>query len=234
MGYVYNPVWTVFPWPSELVPNSRKLRYAYAGGKRFVSPITGTTQTQTLPGGRWLLEASFSLLDEAQTRIARLFLTKLRGSAGLFYFPADSTIYPPVAQPESSPTPVSSGPRLATQNLAGKLRTRGWDAAPGELLLSAGEYVSYDDDLYGWRRLHVVVQNAYAASGGLCDLVVEPPVRPGLVVDAPLHVECPSGIFRLASDIEGALTETPDGAQLSIAAVQAARPYINVETPEEE
>lgn len=216
------PTPLILPWPASVEPRERTLHLT---GKttRHVSPLTRTTQTQELPGGRWILSATFPPLDTDQQRTMRVFLARLKGVQGYFYFPADATALPLPSQPAGAgPEMVTVGPRLAVQTGALTLRTRGWGA--GELVFSAGEYVSVDDAA-GWRRLHLVTADAWSDNAGEAALQVEPPVRYETVENARLHYECPSAVFRLASDEEGAISQTADGfASLSIQAVEAPRP----------
>ena len=227
MGYVYNPEVEILAWPDTVECRTRVLSRP---GKTaaHVSPLDRSTQTQELIGGNWELSAQFPPLDDEQQRTMRVFIARLRGRAGYFYFPAESTVAPVPEQPlGQGPEIVNTGPRLAAQVSPGQLETIGWDEPAGTLLISAGEYISYDD-AEGWRRLHVVVHDCYARSDGLASLAVRPPVRSAIAVGGRLHVDCPNGIFRLVSDEEGGITRTAESGEFSISAVEAPPPRVIV------
>lgn len=228
MSYDYNPAVTILPWPEDVEPNERVLSRT---GKTSVltSPLTRATQTQELVGGTWVLNLKFPPLDEEQQRALRVFLARLRGRSGYFYYPAESTVALIPPQPaDQGPDLVSDEPRLAVQVAPGQLETEGWDDPAGALLFSAGEYVSYDD-ASGWRRLHVVVQDCYARDGGVATLKVQPPVRSSVVSGARLHIACPNGVFRLASDEEGRITKTAESGEVTISAIEAPPPRVMVD-----
>lgn len=227
MSYLYNPHVVILPWPDSVECRTRVLTRT---GKTaaHVSPLDRSTQTQELVGGTWVLSAQFPPLDDEQQRTMRVFIAKLRGISGYFYFPAESTVAPIPPQPTGQgPDIVSEGPRLAEQVSPGQLETMGWDDPPGTLLFSDGEHVSYDD-ADGWRRLHVVVGDCYAGPGGSASLKVRPPVRNAVAVGSRLHDVCPNAIFRLVSDEEGAITQTAESGEVSISAVEAPPPRILV------
>lgn len=228
MSYVHNPRVNVLPWPTGVEPRTRTL-HRTGKSSAHVSPLNRATQTQELVGGVWKCSAEFPPLNDAEQRKMRVFTAKLRGSAGYFYFPAESTVAAIPAQPPGQgPDIVAEGPRLALQSAPRVLESQGWDAAPGRLLIAKGEHISYDDAT-GWRRLHVVVEDCYAQPGGLASMKVEPPVRHAVVPGGRLHLECPCGIFKLATEEEGAITQSPRSGEMSISMVEAFPPRVVVE-----
>lgn len=228
MGYVHNPRVQVLPWPTEVEPRTRTL-HRTGKSNAHVSPLNRATQTQELVGGVWMCRAEFPPLNAAEQRWMRVFIAKLRGTAGFFYFPAESTVAPiPVQPPGQGPDIVAEGPRLAVQTSPRILETQGWEEAPGTLLIAKGEHISYDDAT-GWRRLHLVVENCYAQPGGVASMKVEPPVRHAVTPDGRLHLACPNGIFKLASEEEGAITQTPGSGEMSISMVEAFPPRVIVD-----
>jgi hypothetical protein len=222
MSYVHNPRVTVLPWPTGVEPRTRTL-HRKGKSSAHVSPLNRATQTQELVGGVWEGDIGFPPLDEEQQRKVRVFIARLRGTAGYFYFAAESTVAAIPAQP------AGQGPDIvAAQVYPRVLYTLGWDEAPGTLLIAKGEYISYDDAA-GWRRLHRVVADCYAQPGGFAQMSVEPPVRHPIAPGGRLHLDCPNGVFRLASDEEGVITQNPESGDLSISIVEALPPRVVVD-----
>lgn len=50
----------------------------------FTSPFTGVIQTMETPGARWMCSYEYPLLTNAQTKIIKSFLVKLKGQANRF------------------------------------------------------------------------------------------------------------------------------------------------------
>jgi hypothetical protein len=228
MGYIHNPRVTVLSWPTGVEPRTRTL-HRTGKSSAHVSPINRATQTQELVGGVWTGKAQFPPLDDEQQRVMRVFIPKLRGTSGFFDFCAESTVAEIPAQPAGQNLDiVADGPRLAVQVSPRFLETHGWDDAPGTLLIGASEHISYDDAT-GWRRLHVVVEDCFAQPTGLASMKVEPPVRHAVAPDGRLHLDCPNGIFKLASDEEGAITQSPESGEMSISIIEAFSPRVIIE-----
>lgn len=226
------------PFPSELKPSSLSLHLVQAT-TRFESPFTRFMQAGLLPGSQFKLVAQFNGLDKRQQRIWRAFIAQMRGTAGRFYWPAVvSTEHEPVVPvtedtdggPRLVADIVTTGPRVldGTGGPNGIVIT-GLPHANGELVLEAGDFVSYDD-YRGHRRLHLVTEDAFAYGSGNARLIVAPEVRsdaPQILYGARIHLDCPSGTFVLEDDVQGAIEETPDGfANVSLSAIEAVPPVL--------
>lgn len=234
MGFSYNPQLPILSWPHDIQPNSRTLTLV-TNTSRLTSPLSRTTQTQELPGARWTLRASFPSLDERQVKTLRAFIAKLKGSSGLFYFKATSDDTELVPQPTleygaivMGPDVVKFGHRTRETFQGEELLSMGWEEAEGELVLEAGDYVSYDD-FTGFRRLHVVTQDVYCEADGEATIPVEPPVRVQLPTNARLHIDRASGVFRLLDDEQCSVTVSADGtAMVTLEALEAVSPQVFV------
>lgn len=229
-GYNYTPKAVIEAWPNSLAPVSATL-HPVTNTTRFESPFGRFVQTQEVVGCVWTLTASFSL-DADQAREMRALRARLRGAAGVFYFKADASIHAIPPQPlnaDGFPTykVAAEGVRTVGGDVGfNSLRTTGWDAAEGELLLSKGEYVSFDD-AYGYRQLFLVQEDAYADAEGSATLQVEPPLTAPPPEGSVLHTDCPSLCFRLIDDTQLEVRDQADGVfTATMSAVQASNPNV--------
>lgn len=229
MSYASDTPVSVLKWPQELAPNAQTL-HLQSNTTRFVSPFTRGMQTQEMPGGRFRLSFGLPPMRDTATRMARAFLAKLRGGAGRFYFRAEVTAaeIPDTGAAElvsfaaltvDSTALTADGTRCTADatlipvqfpaaatgatTAAGELIVS--TAAPtGAVLVQAGRHISYDGPS-GWRRLHLVVDDAVVRRDGTVRIAVEPPIKELPAAAAPLHLTNPSGVFALVDDDQGAL-----------------------------
>ena len=74
---------TDYTWPATVIPNSAALTWM-DNTVTFVSPLSGTTRTESRPGGRWALSMTLANLkaqDQASDplRLIEAYLFKLNG-----------------------------------------------------------------------------------------------------------------------------------------------------------
>jgi hypothetical protein len=235
---------TVLMWPRELRPVSLSFPIQVSS-TTFKNPISFTSQTFTRPAAQFLAIAQFAPLTKEQHKTALVFIAKLRGEAGRFYFPADCCggVVPDVYQAERvTPVPLESSNAIvtvdntrvtsdATQHpYESFYAADGLSADPtvitgtlwlnsGIAPLTEGKYISWDDTA-GYRHLHLIV--GMDKVGSKTSLTVEPPMRYAPTSSTAIHVHAPSGIFKLTSDAVGALTQQQSGfSDFSITAEQA-------------
>jgi hypothetical protein len=235
MSYAADTPITILPWPQTLQPSLMQL-HLQSLTARFTSPLTRGVQTQELPGGRFRLSLNLPPMREDKAREARAWFAKLRGGAGRFYFRAEvngGTI-PALfaAEPVNTRALTVDGDTITADLSSTRLTAdatqiespfsaaaTGSTADPmvieatttaytGAVVAEVGQHISFDG-ASGWRRLHVLTEDAIAAADGTVQFTVEPPLREFPMVGSPLHLLCPSGVFMLADDDQGALTLQP-------------------------
>ncbi len=156
----------------DLPETSRKLssvRFGYSANTQvFESPISGSTQTAELSGGKW--RGTFNLITltraEAQEWIA--FLIRLRGMSGRFYAHDPSNLN--ALGNVSGSTPFVNGGSQAGQSIA----TSGWAASTTGVLL-AGDAISFDTAL--WKERHIVAFDVDSDADGKANIPLAFPVR---------------------------------------------------------
>lgn len=253
-GYTNDGDVVIHPWPRVLRPNGQQLD-VQSHSARFEAPFSRATQTQELPGGRFTLSVSLPPMKEPAQRVWRAFRGKLRGSAGYFYFRAelvDAEL--PVlgaAEPAAAAVPLTADSTLldadSTRITADATEVPGvWpatctgddsdptmifatsDAPTGWVVLEAGRHVSFDGPS-GWRRLHLLLEDAVVLPGGTVAFEVTPPLKEYPLYGAPLHLINPSGVFQLVDDNQGGLAVTLGRvAETAVDAVEANPPRFTV------
>lgn len=215
-------------WPVSVEP-SRLTRTLVPNSNSVTDPFTGALQSEPRPGRCWRYEAGYPPLDVDQARQVRATVAQLRGSSGRLYLLAEPgrgviASQPPTDNPAGV---VDAGPRVIG-TAGGLLQTTGWPQAQDELVYRAGDYISVDDAL-GWRHLFMLLEDAVAGAEGATEFVVAPELAgvdlpPGAALH---HGGNASGVFYLADDDQGAISEAPGGDySCSLSAVEFR--YANV------
>jgi len=200
-----------FPRPAVPPPKSATWRMA-ANTQTHISPLDQTVQTIELPGARWMCDATWAGLNPAEWRAFESFLAQLRGAAGRFYF------WPPHAW-------AARGPWLGAPTVFGasqsgaSLITANWHPA-SSLQLKVGDYFAVDNAL-GGRELKIIREDVYSDPTGRAALIFDPPLRRSPNDGAPIMLDRPSTIMRLASDDQGAFDHEEGGfASVSLQLVE--------------
>lgn len=159
----------------------------------FTSPLSGTTQTLELPGAHWRGVLDYPPLNDADKRTLQVFLLKLRGAAGRFYF--NDPIWKAAGGNDGAGTGtplVNGGSQIGTS-----LSVDGF-AASVTGILKSGDYFSFDTTL--GRELKMLTADVDSDGSGNATLTFEPPIRNAPADNAAIEVSNPTTIFRLAND----------------------------------
>jgi hypothetical protein len=173
-----------------------------------VSPLDQTVQTLELVGARWACDASWAGLNEPEWRAFESFLAQLRGAAGRFYY------WPPHAWRPSGFGAATAPYVVGANQLGTLLQTAGWAPSAG-YQLRIGDYFAVDNAL-GGRELKIMREPANTDASGVSFLVFDPPLRRAPADGAPIMVNRPTAIMRLANDEQGAF-DHEEGGYASIA-----------------
>lgn len=157
MAKIDIPLPTLIPYSQEfgLKSNTRTFR----------SQFTGHIQTQEVPGSLWMCQYTFPLLTDAQMRIYKAFLAKLRGQANRFSGRDLAFIGPSV------------GGILGTASQGGNTMT-----LSEARTFNAGDYVGVTN--HG--ELKMIVEDSVGTT-----ITVEPPFRRDHVAE-PLTLDTPA------------------------------------------
>jgi hypothetical protein len=148
-----------------------------------VSPLSGSVQTQELPGARWRVSIAYPPLLDADAALLRSFLVRMRGQANrVDLYPWDRQ----TPRGTALGTPLVKG---ASQTGA-TLVTDGWNV--GATLL-AGDFIQFGT------QLCVVATNPSAADGaGNMTIPIEPPIRTSPADNGAITISQPKARFMLA------------------------------------
>lgn len=159
------------------------------------SPFTGQTQAQQWPGAdMWTGTAELpALVSQADAQNWRAFLAQLRGMANAFQL-APPDYLGPQGDPLPGASSVPSIPGTVT-DIAGAqiLHTVGWQLSAFGLL-QPGDWIQV-----GY-RLHMVMNPVNSDSSGHAAIEVFPSLREAPTANAPLILDNPQGLFRLATN----------------------------------
>lgn len=196
---------TVLTFPSvDIASFSFGLR---TNTQQFISPLSGTTQTQALPGSAWA--ATYTLVAKKRADMAEIqaFLAALQGPAGRFY-----------ARVEGSKDLLGTGagtPMVNGADQTGRaLETDGWDAS--QTVLKAGDYFQVSNEL------KMMTADAVSDGSGNATLNFSPPLRARFADNTPIVVSSPTCIMRLVDDGQMQWTTNASGFQdLTFSAVES-------------
>ncbi|WP_429152114.1 hypothetical protein [Aeromonas hydrophila] len=170
---------TIYDWPAEFRVRENTLDLE-TNGRSFESPWTGSEQTVTTPGSKWLMEVTMGKMDANLARRMESFIAKLDGKTNrvrLWDFAA------PLQQVHGAPV-VTEALTMRTG-----FTSRGW--TPSTLVLRDGGWIQIGDEL---KR---VTADVWSDSTGAARIQVAPMLRADYPSGTPLVVERPMGLFRL-------------------------------------
>lgn len=170
---------TIYDWPAEFRVRENTLDLE-TNGRSFESPWTGSEQTVTTPGSKWLMEVAMGKMDADLARRMESFIAKLDGKTNrvrLWDFAA------PLQQAHGAPV-VTEALTMRTG-----FTSRGW--TPSTLVLRDGGWIQIGDEL---KR---VTADVWSDSTGAARIHVAPMLRADYPSGTPLVVERPMGLFRL-------------------------------------
>lgn len=155
----------------------------------FTSPLSGDTQTVTMPGARWAASLTFDNLTPSTARELMAFLVKLKGPAGRFYL-YDHTLPDPRGIAGTAGTYAMVD---GANQVGDTIDTKGWTVSQSNMLL-AGDYFQIGDEL------KMITETAASDSGGLSTLTFEPPIRNSPADSSNIILEKPMCVMRLIDD----------------------------------
>lgn len=149
----------------------------------FQSELSGVEQVGQLLWSRWGATLQFPPLRGTDAGKMRAFLVRLGGRSGMFRMPA----------PGKRAGSALGTPLIASVTSSVQLETEGW--APNQpLALDVGDYITIGNEL------KMIAEPAAADAFGRATLNIAPPLRRTPAVGAPVVVDSPSCIMRLADD----------------------------------
>lgn len=192
MSYATFNGWTIIPPPATPGFRSILLRMNDTVAETR-SPFTGNSQVQQWSGADWW-EAELELppLQVCDTGPWQAWLAALQGKGNVFEIGDPSRPMPQNPVVGSVPICNNGG---GSNNLTGSvsLVTQGWRASTSRILLP-GCYLQV-----GY-RLHMVLQAVSSDSGGNATINVWPSLREQPANGAPVILNAPKGLFRLADN----------------------------------
>lgn len=171
---------TIFNFPS-ISPSAITWGLISNTGK-FVSPLTGYTQTIQRKGTRWMMTAQFNNLDGDDLADLRAFLYKLNGAAHRFRF----------SDPSHTQRGVLTGsPLINGAGQAGySLITDGWTISQSPII-KAGDRFEVSDQLFE------CTADANSDGSGNATISVIPEIHADPGDGSALDVSSPTGKFML-------------------------------------
>lgn len=156
-----------------------------SNSQQFSSPLSGATQTLSLPGQRWEFTATYPAVKRDDADLVMVFFAQLRGMAGRFYAGNIARRYPRGA---AGGTPVVVG----AGQTGISLNTSGWPAST--LVLKAGDFFQVNGEL------KLITADITSSGTGTATLAFEPPLRASPADAAAIVTADPVATFRLAED----------------------------------
>lgn len=150
----------------------------------FVSPLTGATQTLSLPGDKWAFTFIYDYVSREDADTLSVFVAQLRGMGNRFKTgnPARSIILG-----AGGGTPLVKG---ASQTGA-SLLTDGWPNST--TVLKAGDYFEVNSEY------KIVAADVTSDGSGNATITFEPPLRSSPADNAPITVTGAGATFMLAN-----------------------------------
>ncbi len=183
---------TTFAFPS-VTPNRMALTLE-TNTERFVSPFTGSVQTQDRGGEGWAVSLSFFNLRDDDRGQLIAFLAKLIGQTHRFTLPV--AVQAQRGSLNGTPLVAGAGQTGTSINIDG--------ATPSQTnWIRAGDWFSIGN------RLKMATADASSDAGGNVTIEFVPRFTTAPGDNAPVEVAQPVGVFMLANDVTWA--ESPGG-----------------------
>ncbi|MBL3601304.1 MAG: hypothetical protein JMN25_15805 [gamma proteobacterium endosymbiont of Lamellibrachia anaximandri] len=172
-------------WPATLRPSHVEWRLVSNTGK-FVSPFTGSVESQERQGARWLVTLSYDQWRRHEIAEYEAFIVALRGCAGRFYLWHHAR--------ENPRGLVGGAPLVMGADQTGdSLITDGWTPSLNGVLLP-GDHIGVAGEL------KMVVEQADSDALGQSTLRIEPPIRTIPSDNTALILTQATGLFMLVDD----------------------------------
>lgn len=200
---------TIYTFPAlAKVPTPAEIDWSLISNTQsFTSPLSGAVQTVEMPGARWRVAFTLSVLDTSDSALLRSFLAMLRGQSGRFYL---WNMGCPIPRGAATGTPVVSGAAQTGTTLV----TSGWAISTANIL-RAGDYFTVNSEL------KMLVADASSNGSGVATLTFEPPLRSSPPNAAAITTTKPTAVFKLDEDTVRWNTQVPFFDAISIAATEA-------------
>lgn len=180
---------TTLSWPSLSRDPTRFEWWLQANVQEHVSPFTGTTQTQELPGAYWVARIEYVNVQEADARLLWSLLMRLRGRAGRVFVPQLGRPVP-LGAAGGSPLVMGAGQTGVELDIdGGPLSTAGW--------LVAGDFIGVSGKLY------MVTDTVTTNGAGEATIPVAPPILSAPADNAAVTLTSPVVEMMLTDDRQG-------------------------------
>lgn len=176
-------------FPDDILPSTSSFGLQ-SNTEAFTSPLNRATQTVERPGALWKARLTFTTISELQQRQLKGFLAALNGMAGRINLWPHGSPTAMIAGSLSGYSPRVNGSIAPTDSKL--VHTQGWPA--NTVVMRIGEFLQVGSEL------KMVTSDVSTNSGGICSIAVSPPLRADPSPDAPIIVDKPCAVMRLASD----------------------------------
>lgn len=181
----------IFEWPADICPTSLTWR-PESNTKTFRSPFNGSSQTVRFPGTRWVCSLTLNNLTDERSRRIDALVAALDGEYGRVKIRDWGRAgRPPLGKPL-----VSDADQSGTQ-----LHSKGW--TPNKNVLLIGDYITVNGEL------KMVTADIKSAADGTAIIQIAPMLRSAPVLNSPIEVEKPYGVFKLKDNQQGAGSRVP-------------------------
>ena len=190
--------------PAGIRPTDSNLRIKF-NTQTFDSPLTGSSQSASLPGDRWLDVVSFGPLVDSKARAFKAWILGLKGTTVAFNFSPPDLNQQGVGT--ASITVDGAG------QLGGSLNIQTTDL--NTLVFGVGDYLSVNGEMKS-------VQADVTTNGsGLATVTFVPPLRRAPPDSAPIEFESPTVTMKLEDNEQGQFSiSTPIIYNTSISLVE--------------
>ncbi|WP_045525048.1 hypothetical protein [Aeromonas caviae] len=168
-----------YDWPVEFRVRESTLALQ-TNHRSFESTWTGSEQTASTPGSKWLMELTMGKMDAPVARRLEAFIAKLDG-------PSSRVRLWDFAHPLQ---PVKGAPVVnEALTMRTSMTSRGW--TPSTQVLRNGDWIQIGDEL---KR---VTADVWSDLAGAARINISPMLRADYPSGTPLVVAKPMGVFRL-------------------------------------
>ncbi len=157
-----------------------------SNGKTFVSPTTGSSQSVTQLGARWMSILSIDIMNETMWRDLSAFLAEMDGMVGRVYL---GPFHAQTASGSGGGTPLVQGGSQTGKSLI----TDGWPNST--LVLRRGDYFHFDTST--GRELKQVKSNVTSNGSGVATITFEPSIRVSPADNAAITISSPNCIMMM-------------------------------------
>lgn len=183
---------TIYDWPAGVYPNSFALTWV-DNTVKFVSPLSGTTRTETRPGGRWHCSLTIGGLHNANQGAVKsvhtieALLYRLNGAANRLRLPDFSY--------------ERLGPGGGTGRVKGAgqtgltLLTDGWPTGTTTTVLYAGDRFTLDDQML------VCAADVVSDTLGDATITLAHPIRTATTDNDILDHTTPTAVYFLKNQV---------------------------------